>query len=107
MCGQARGRFDVAAPSTTGNTTYERYYRVQMNTVEQLVMFVPGMWMFGTYVSTTWAIGLGVIFIVGRALYARSYLSENPSNRGPGFLLTLGPNLILVWGGLIGAFRAL
>jgi uncharacterized membrane protein YecN with MAPEG domain len=107
LCGQARGRYDVAAPSTTGNTTYERYYRVQMNSVEQLVMFVPGMWLFGTYVSTTWAMGLGVLFIIGRALYARAYLSENPGNRGPGFLLTLAPNLILLWGSLIGAVLAL
>ncbi len=107
MCGQARGRHEVPAPSTTGNTTYERYYRVQMNTVEQLVMFVPGMFLFATYVSASWAMGLGVVFILGRALYARAYLSENPANRGPGFLLTLGPNLILVWGSLIGACLAL
>ena len=107
MCGQARGRYDVPAPSTTGNTIYERYYRVQMNTVEQLVVFLPGMWLFGTYVSPTGAMVLGVLFIIGRALYARAYLSEDPRSRGPGFLLTLAPNLILVLGSLIGAFRAL
>jgi hypothetical protein len=79
LCGQARGRYDVPAPSTVGNTTYERYFRVQMNTVEHLVMFVPGMWLFGTYVSTSWAMGLGVVFIVGRAMYARAYLSDDPT----------------------------
>ena len=107
LCGQARGRYDIPAPSTVGNTTYERYFRVQMNTVEHLVIFAPGMFMFGTYVSTTWAMGLGIVFIIGRALYARAYLSENPGSRGPGFLLTLVPNLVLIWGSLIGAVMAL
>lgn len=107
LCGQARGKYGVPAPATVGNATYERYFRVQMNTVEHLVMFVPGMFLFGTYVSTTGAMGLGVVFILGRALYARAYLSEDPGGRGPGFLLTLVPNLILLWGSLIGACLAL
>ena len=106
LCGQARGRLDVPAPSTTGNTEYERYFRVQMNTIEHLVLFVPGMFLFGTYVSTQWAMILGGIFILGRALYARAYLTD-PGTRGPGFLLTLVSDMALVWGGLIGAVLSL
>lgn len=102
LCGQARGRQGVPAPSTTGNPLYERYFRVQMNTVEQLVLFLPGMVLFGWYVSPAWAGALGLLFIFGRALFARGYIRD-PATRGPGFGLTLLANGILVVGGLIGA----
>jgi glutathione S-transferase len=102
LCGQARGRFSVAAPSTHGHQTFERYFRVQANTVEQLVVFLPGILLFGVYVSPAWAAGLGLVFILGRALYARGYVID-PARRGPGFALTLLANGILVVGGLIGA----
>lgn len=105
QCGQARGRNDVPAPTTWGNPEYERYFRVQMNTVEHLVMFIPGMWMFGHYVSAPWAMGLGLVFVLGRALYARAYWKD-PAGRGPGFLLTLVANASLVFGSLIGATLA-
>ena len=51
LCGQARGRFNVAAPATAGHPEYERYFRVQMNTIEQLVLFLPGMLGFAVFVS--------------------------------------------------------
>jgi uncharacterized MAPEG superfamily protein len=105
LCGQARGRYDVAAPSTTGNTTFERFYRVQMNTVEQLVVFLPALWLFAVYVNAPAAAGLGLVFILGRALYARGYLSD-PGRRGPGFGLTLLANGTLLIGGLLGAIAA-
>ncbi len=101
-CGQARGRLGVAAPSTTGNPEFERYFRAQYNTLEQLVIFVPAMIMFGAYVSTFWAALLGIVFIAGRFLYARGYVID-PARRGPGFLLTVVANGVLLLGGLIGA----
>lgn len=102
LCGQARGRFEVPAPATTGHPVYERYFRVQMNTIEQLVLFLPGLFGFAHYVSPSWAAGIGVVFLVGRALYARGYVAD-PARRGPGFLLTLGANLVLVLGAVVGA----
>ena len=39
--GQARGKYGVKAPATTGNEMFERYNRVHQNTLEQLVMFFP------------------------------------------------------------------
>ena len=105
LCGQARGRYDVAAPSTTGDPTFERFYRVQMNTVEQLVVFLPALWLFAVYVSEPVAAGLGLVFILGRGLYARGYLSD-PGRRGPGFGLTLLANGTLLIGGLVGAIAA-
>ena len=106
LCGQARGRFGVAAPSTTGNTAFERRFRVQANTVEQLVIFLPSLLLFAVYVSEPIAAGLGVVFIVGRGLYARAYVVD-PAKRGPGFLLTVVSNLTLLAGGLVGAIVAL
>jgi uncharacterized membrane protein YecN with MAPEG domain len=105
LTGQARGRFGVPAPATTGNPAFERYFRVQQNTIEQLVIFLPSLFLFTAFVSENVAAGLGLVFIVGRALYARGYV-EDPAKRGPGFLLTFVPNLVLLLGGLIGALRA-
>jgi glutathione S-transferase len=102
MAGQARGRFGVAAPATAGHPIFERYFRVQMNTLEQLALFLPGLAVFAWAVSERWAAALGVVFIVGRALYARGYIAD-PAKRGPGFLLTLIANGVLVIGGLVGA----
>ena len=102
LCGQARGRFGVAAPATAGHPEYERYFRVQMNTLEQLVLFLPGLAGFAVFVSETFAALLGGVFIVGRALYARGYI-QDPAKRGPGFLLTFLANLGLVGGALVGA----
>jgi uncharacterized membrane protein YecN with MAPEG domain len=102
ICGNARGRHGVPAPATTGNTAFERAFRVQMNTVEQLVIFLPGLLLFALYVSAPWAAALGIVFILGRALYARSYLTD-PARRGPGFGITLLANAALLLGGLIGA----
>jgi uncharacterized membrane protein YecN with MAPEG domain len=106
LCGQARGHYGVAAPSTSGNTAFERRFRVQANTIEQLVIFLPGLLLFAVYVSEPIAAGLGVVFVVGRALYARAYFVD-PAKRGPGFLLTVVSNTTLLAGGLVGAIVAL
>jgi glutathione S-transferase len=105
LCGQARGRYGVAAPATTGHPVFERYFRVQANTVEQMVLFLPGLWLFAVYVSAPGAAGLGLVFVLGRALYARGYVRD-PARRGPGFGLTLLANGALVAGGLVGALVA-
>jgi len=104
--GRLRGQHSIPAPSTTGHPEFERQLRVQSNTVEQLVVFLPALFLFAHWVSEPWAAGIGGVFILGRALYARSYVAE-PSKRGPGFLLTLLPNLILTLGAMIGALASL
>jgi uncharacterized membrane protein YecN with MAPEG domain len=105
LTGQARGRFGVPAPATTGNPSFERYFRVQQNTIEQLVIFFPALYLFAVFVSENFAALLGLLFIAGRVIYARGYI-EDPAKRGPGFALSFVPNLILLLGGLIGALRA-
>jgi uncharacterized membrane protein YecN with MAPEG domain len=103
--GRARGRYKVPAPATTGNEVFERYFRVQMNTLEQLVVFIPAIWIFARYWSPTIAAALGVVFIIGRFIYFRTYVKD-PKTREIGFALTALPNSILVVGALIGSIRA-
>jgi uncharacterized MAPEG superfamily protein len=103
--GRARERYGIKAPATTGHQTFECYYRVQMNTLEVLIAFVPALWLFAYYVSAQWAAVLGAVFIVGRLVYFRAYVSD-PAKRNLGFLLSILPVAALIVGGLIGATRA-
>lgn len=104
--GMARGTYDIPAPRTSGHETFDRLYRVQMNTSEQLLLFIPAMFAFGFYVHSTAAAGLGVLFIAGRAVYARGYVAD-PAGRGVGFMMGMLANAILVIGAIIGAARQL
>jgi hypothetical protein len=99
---RARGKYKVAAPATTGNEVFERYFRVQMNTLELLIIFVPAIWMFGFYVSANIAAALGAIYIVGRGVYFFSYVKD-PRTRELGFALSAGPVVVLVAGAFVGA----
>jgi len=102
----ARTKYGVAAPATTGHAVFERHFRVQMNTLEQLLMFLPALWLFATYISPLWAAALGVVFILGRAIYAISYVRD-PKTRALGFALTAFPTLAMLIGIVIWAVRAI
>lgn len=104
--GWARGRYQVAAPATTGNEVFERYFRVQMNTLEQLVVFVPAIWLFAQLVSANWAAGLGAVYLIGRFVYFFSYV-RNPKSRSLGFSLSSLPLLVMLAGVLVQAVRQL
>lgn len=103
---QARGRYKIAAPATTGNEVFERYFRVQMNTLEQLVIFIPSILIFAVYWSPYVAATLGAVFVIGRLLYFLTYVKD-PRKREAGFILTVTPTMILAVGAVIGAVRAL
>ena len=105
LVGRARGQYGVAAPAVTGHEMFERYYRVQMNTLELLVVFVPALWLAGRYWSPVLVAALGAVFIAGRLIYLRSY-TRDPASRGLGFALSIGPSVILLVAGLVGAIRA-
>ncbi len=81
---RGRARYRIAAPATTGDPAFERLYRVQMNTLEWMVIFLPCLWLFGFYVSDIGAALIGLIWILGRYVYKRGY-EEAPEKRGLGF----------------------
>ena len=103
--GSARERFGVKAPATAGNEIFERYFRVQQNTLEQLVAFLPGIYLFSHYWNPLWAAGLGVVFLIGREMYSMGYVKD-PAKRGAGFGVSALPVVVLLAGALIGAIRA-
>lgn len=100
--GAARGKYEVQAPAITGHEIFERYFRVQMNTLELLVVLVPALLLFGAYISPRWAAALGVVYLIGRFIYLRAYVAD-PKKRGLGYGLSLLPTLVLLLGGLGGA----
>ncbi len=88
----------------TGHPDFERRLRVQQNMVEQLVLFLPAMWMFATTISELWAAILGFVFCVGRAVYSVGYYASAP-RRAPGFGIAALATIILLLGALIGTVR--
>ena len=87
--------------SWQGDETWERIFRVQQNTLEQLIVFVPATVIFSTYLSARWVLIPGLIFIVGRQLYSHEYISK-PESRVPGMSLSLLANAVLIIGGVVG-----
>jgi len=104
--GGARGRYGIKAPATTGNEVFERYFRVQMNTLELLVVLIPALPLFAWYLSPRWAAALGGVYLVGRFLYFFSYVKD-PAKRSAGFGLSILPIFVLLLGGIGGAIAAL
>jgi uncharacterized membrane protein YecN with MAPEG domain len=100
--GRARGRYGIKAPATSGNDQFDRHFRVQQNTLESLIVFIPSLLLFSRYFNPLWAAALGVIYLIGRQVYATTYVKD-PAKRGAGYAMTMLPILALIIGGLIGA----
>ena len=83
---------------------FERYMRVHQNTMEQLVVFVPALWLFATYMSANVGALLGVVFIASRALYAVSYLRD-PRSRTTGIASSIVVLVVLLAGAAVGALK--
>ncbi|OOG64978.1 hypothetical protein B0E46_06215 [Rhodanobacter sp. B04] len=104
--GHARGKYNIKAPAISGDPAFERAYRVQMNTLENTVMFLPTLWLAASYGFSGWAGIAGLVWIVGRVWYALAYL-QDAGKRGPGFALgMIGWAATLVMAG-IGVFRVM
>lgn len=99
--GIARAKYKVPVPQITGDENFERVFRVQQNTLEQLIMFLPALWIFSIFVNAIAANILGGIWIVGRILYAWGYYAE-AGKRGLGFAINSLTAIILLIGSLIG-----
>ena len=99
--GRNRVKHKVIAPAVTGNEAYERANRVQMNTLEHLAIFLPGLWLYGYSLSYQLAAWIGLAWIAGRLVYGIAYLRD-PAKRAPGMIVTLVTELWLLLGGLYG-----
>ena len=86
--GKARAKYNVKAPATTGDPAFERTFRVQMNTIENVVAFLPALWLFAAFVSEVWAAVLGAAWLAARAWYAIAYQND-AAKRGPPFGLSM------------------
>jgi glutathione S-transferase len=101
MTGRARMKSGLEAPAMTGDEGFERMYRVQMNTLEALVMFIPALFIASNYWSYLLISGLGVVYLLGRFIYWRAYVAA-PKKRGLGFMLSIFPTFILIILSIIG-----
>jgi glutathione S-transferase len=105
LVGRARGKYGIKAPAVTGHELFERAYRIQMNTIELIVLFLPALYLAAKYWSPTYAAIAGAIYISGRFLYWRTYMSA-PESRQLGFALSIGPIVVLLLASLVGIIRA-
>ena len=104
--GSMRGKHGVKAPAVTGHPEFERMFRVQQNTMEQLVAFIPALWIYAYLVNPFWGAAIGLVFIIGRFVYRASYVKD-PDSRGLGFTLTFLPTAVMLVWSLIDAFLSL
>ena len=102
LVGRARAKYGVKAPAISGSEGFERAFRVQMNTLEQLAGFLPALFIAAQYWRPEAVAAVGVVYLLGRIVYRRSYLND-PAKRQLGFLMTVVPTFILLGAGLVGA----
>ncbi len=106
LVGAARSKSGIKAPATSGDEQFERAYRVQMNTVEQLIITLPAMWVCALFFSPTVAGALGGLFFIGRIVYRSGYIAD-PAKRGPGMLIGFIANLGLIGCGAWGVISSM
>jgi glutathione S-transferase len=103
-CGRAREKYGVKAPAVTGHPLFESRFRVQQNMLEQLIVFLPSLWLFSMTISPLYGAILGLIFVFGRVLYTVGYYAD-PSKRGTGFTIAGFATVVLLIGAAIGSVR--
>jgi glutathione S-transferase len=106
LVGRARGLYGIKAPAVSGHEMFERIYRVQMNTLELLVMLFPALYLGATLWSPLYTAICGAVYLLGRIVYWRAYVS-NPRSRSLGFGLSMGPILIILVAALVTVIKSL
>lgn len=100
LVGRARGRYGIKAPAVSGHEMFDRAYRVQMNTLELMIAFLPALFIAAKYWPQVYVAGAGAVYLAGRLIYWRSY-SAAPASRGLGFALSMIPVLALLIAALV------
>ena len=106
LVARARGRYGVQAPATSGHEMFDRYYRVQMNTIEVLMLFLPSLWVASLCSDSVWITVAGFVYLVGRMVYLFGYVSD-PKQRGLGYVLSILPTMGLMGTALVCSIQAL
>ena len=102
--GNMRRKHGVKAPASTGHPEFEAANRIHQNTIEQLVLFLPVLWL-ALYVLGDAITGLiGAVWIIGRIVYANAY-ARDPATRGPGMGITMLPTVVLLLASLWGILQ--
>jgi glutathione S-transferase len=104
--GRARAKYKVPVPQMSGDANFERVLRVQQNTLEQLIFFLPSLWLFSFYVSPLWGAIIGAVWLVGRIVYAWGYY-QAAEKRTLGFGISSLSGMVLLVGAIIGIFTKL
>lgn len=104
--GGARAKHNVPAPAMSGDPIFERHFRVHLNTLEWLPVFLAALWMFALKWSDQIAAGIAVVWIIGRIIYMTSYVKD-PKSRSAGFGIQAVATLILLGGAIWGAVSSL
>jgi len=104
--GKMRVKHQCKAPAMSGAPEFERMFRVQQNTMEQLVMFLPALWLYASLVNPWWGAGIGVIYLIGRVIYRVSYVKD-PATRSLGFTISSLPTALLLLWALVAAVMQL
>ncbi|MFY7759993.1 MAPEG family protein [Aquidulcibacter sp.] len=92
---KARGTYNIPAPATSGDPIFERHFRVQMNTLEWLPMFLPALWLAAIWQSDMVAAGFGLVWIIGRIIYMLAYVAD-PKTRSLGFVIQMLATVVLI-----------
>jgi glutathione S-transferase len=104
--GLARAKYNVPAPATTGDPTFERMNRVHMNTLEGMPIFLPLLWLFASYHSDAIAAAIGLVWVIGRIIFMLAYTAD-AGKRSGGFQIQFLAVIILLIGTIVGAVQAL
>ena len=101
MVGAARVKGGVDAPACSGNPEFERAFRVQQNTMEQLMLVLPALWICAYYFRADVAAICGSLFFIGRIIYRIAYMND-PSKRGVGMIIGFAATIVMLgcalWG---------
>jgi len=106
LVGRARGRYGIKAPSMVGHPVFERYSRIQINTIETLILLLPALWIAARYWPPRWMALTAAVYLVGRVLYCRAYVRD-PAQRSLGYALSGLPTVVLIVAALVGVVRSL
>lgn len=103
---RARHRYQVRLPEVTGPDGFNRVFRVHMNTLENMPLFLPLLWLFAALWGDRWAGALGATWVVGRFLYAWGYYRAVPL-RVCGFGIASTTTLVMLIACLYGVIAGL